>query len=286
MAEQTLAEREKKRVEAEAEQAARAAMNDAFNRGESVVEARELAKNARMLSLKENGIFEDSEPSEESSRHEEQAEESIGDTPKVSQPEPTPTTAAFMDRLTATAGSKHHEEGTPMTNAFMDRLRQMYDDAAKQKAGMNSSKSDHTETTHVNGDTTKLEMVRLSKPDRDASANELVHIPRPVAVLSGEMGDIMNDVIDQQKNQPWLVSPEARVPTMSDENGAKLGKQSQRQQSISKNLREELERKRDLAEQWAERNASFANNSKSTGSHFYTPKRFHSLWSVRQRYVF
>ncbi|CAJ1935709.1 unnamed protein product [Cylindrotheca closterium] len=283
MAEQTLAEREKQRVEAEAERAARAAMNDAFNRGESVSVAREMAKNARILSLKENGIVEDAKLSAESSHHDEQAEESIEEAPKVSQPESTPTTAAFIDGLAATGESTYHDEGTPMTNAFMDRLRQMYDDAAKQKAGIKSSKSDENEAIQVNGEKTKLEMVRLNKPERDASDNELVHIPRPVPVLSGEMGDMMNDVIDQQKNQPWLVSPEARVPTMSDDNGAKPGKPSQRQHNISKKLREELERKRDQAEQWAEKNVGSANNSKSTGSHFYSPKRFHSLWSVRQR---
>mmetsp|Transcript_14160 Transcript_14160/g.34361 ORF Transcript_14160/g.34361 Transcript_14160/m.34361 type:complete len:1240 (+) Transcript_14160:58-3777(+) len=282
MAEQTLAKREKERVEAEAERAARAAMNDAFNRGDSVEEAREVAKNARIQSLKENGIVEDAEPSEKSSNHNEQAEESADDSPEVSPAGPTPKTAECMDRL-ATAGSKYHEQATPTTNAFMDRLRQMYDDAANQKTGIKASESDQNETTQPDSDTTKLEMVRLNKPKRDASDNDLVRIPRPVAVLSGEIGDIMDDVIDQQKNQPWLVSPEARVPTMSDENGAKLGTQSQRQQSISKKLREELERKRDRAKQWAKKNDGFAINAKSTGTHFYTPQRFHSLWSVRQR---
>lgn len=287
MAEQTLAKREKERVEAEAEKAARAAMNDAFNRGESVEEARAVAKQARIQSLKENGIVvEDAEPSEESSKQDEQAEESIEDIAQVSQSGPTPKAAASMDRLAGTAESKYSEQATPTTNAFMDRLRLMYDDAAKQKAGVKSSESDHNEITHANGDSTKLEMVRLNKPERDASDNEVVHIPRPVAVLSGEIGGIMNDVIEQQNNQPWLVSPEARVPTMTDENIAKSGNQSQRQQTISKKLKEELGRKRDQAKQWAKKNDGSAINSKSTRSHFYTPQRFNSMWSVRQRYVF
>ncbi|KAL3944482.1 MAG: hypothetical protein SGBAC_001459 [Bacillariaceae sp.] len=284
MAEQTLAKREKERVEAEAEKAARAAMNDAFNRGESVEEARAVAKQARIQSLKENGIVvEDAVPSEESSKQDEQTEESIEDIPQVSQSGPTPKTAEFMDRLAGAAESKYNEQATPTTNAFMDRLRLMYDDAAKQKAGVKSNESDHNEFTQANGDSNKLEMVRLNKPEKDASDNEVIRIPRPVAVLSGEIGDIMNDVIDQQTNQPWLLSPEARVPTMSDENGAKSGNKSQRQQTISKKLKEELGRKRDQAKQWAKKTDGSAINSKSMRSHFYTPQRFNSMWSVRQR---
>jgi hypothetical protein len=56
LAERTIAKRQEEQIQEEAKQASRSAMNAAFNRGESVEEARAAAEEARIKSLRENGV--------------------------------------------------------------------------------------------------------------------------------------------------------------------------------------------------------------------------------------
>jgi HrpA-like RNA helicase len=112
---------------------------------------------------------------------------------------------------------------------------------------------------------------------------EETRVPRPVAVRSGELGDLMNDIMDQQKDQPWLVSPEARAPTLSQQSERVSKEQTQRQQEISRKLRLELERKRKAANKWAGENSGSATGQRSKKSNVFTPRQFHFMMSVRQR---
>ena len=109
------------------------------------------------------------------------------------------------------------------------------------------------------------------------------HQPRPVAVPTGELEEVMTDIIAQQKDQPWLVSTEARAPTVDFESEVGLStEQQKRRQQISKKLRGELIRKRKQANEWA---VQFAEGKPSTSNNgaTFTPKKFHDMMSTRQR---
>jgi hypothetical protein len=277
MAEQTLKKREGERYQGEAEAAARVAMNAAFNRGESVEGARKAAEKARIASLKHNGvdqITDEGDPSE--------TEEKSDSSQPVKESNPTPTTAALVDR-SAAARNEHHNRATPTTNAFMDRLRQMYDDAAMQKVAQVSPDIDSDGGRSSGNANTEhgRDRYHLSKPE--GRMQEETRVPRPVAVRSGELGDLMNDIMDQQKDQPWLVSPEARAPTLSQQSERVSKEQTQRQQEISRKLRLELERKRKAANKWAGENSGSATGQRSKKSNVFTPRQFHFMMSVRQR---
>lgn len=85
-------------------------------------------------------------------------------------------------------------KATPNTLAFMDRLRSMYQRAALQKGNFD-----------------------LSPPiEADEKTESYSHLPRPVAVPVGDLAEMMEDVIDIQNEQPWLISSEARVPSSAE----------------------------------------------------------------------
>lgn len=292
MVERTLAKRERERIEEEAERAARAAMNAAFLRGDSVEEARRVANEARTDSLKINGVDESSSAGEKeppATEESEKNEETHDLAQDVKESNPTPTTAAFMDRLAEVRNEKRKDETTATTSAFMDRLRQMYEDAAKQKAGTLESGVKGDEGNHKKDNHNKqneLDRYHLSQPVREdqeeIDEDSDRRIPCPVSIPNGELGDLMNDIIDQQKDQPWLVSQEARAPTISLERKGVSTEQTQRQQEISENLRLELQRKRKSAADWAKKH-SVSNAQRGKKTNGFSPQRFHSMMSVRER---
>ena len=167
-----------------------------------------------------------------------------------------------------------------MTSSFMDKLRQMYDNAAKVKAAKQAGVDTGVETDST-GD---LGGYHLCEPEDVNVASK--RLPQPVAVPTGEMGDVMKEVITQQKDQPWLVSPEARAPTLIDTEDSMTPEQERRQKQISKKLKEDLQRKREMASSWAEHNLS-TNVSKrgQKQTRGFTPQKFHSMMTLRQRYV-
>jgi hypothetical protein len=284
-AQRVIEKREQERAEAEVEKAARAAMNDAFNRGESVEEARAAASRVRLESLRANGVETPNDKSEQGNgdtREEKNDDNDCEPASDSAASEPTAKTAVFTDRLSQTAKTTETElpEATPTTVAFMDRLRQMYEDAVEKKAAKTSGKD--TEKAGRSSSETKavLEGYHLEMKDEEMSS---LRQPRPVAVPTGELGEVMNDVIAQQKDQPWLISTEARAPTIEVTSEAGLSsEQRKRQQDISKKLRAELLRKRKHANEWARHNSDQESNGGSKGPVF-TPKKFHGMLSVRRR---
>ena len=321
MAERAIAQRQEEQIQQEAERAARSAMNAAFNRGADVEEARAAAQQARAESLLQHGII-----SEEEQDGETETEGTSNDVSSVNKSEnvdankkgqATPKTAAFMDRLKNATGkvaeqavgepvksSPSQVEATPTTSAFMDRLRQMYDDAVKAKAAK-SKRSDGSETDTTEDATIEtttqtaepeLDVYHLSEPDwnEDESPRE-VRLPKPVAVPTGELADVMKDVITQQQDQPWLVFPEARAPSVKISSTVD-GQESDRiivtpehqrkQKDISAKLRQDLERKRRAASAWASENDNIKQGRKQSGgkrSNGFTPQKFHSMMTTRQR---
>jgi hypothetical protein len=242
----------------------------------------------------------------------------------------TPTSASFMARLQNkvnqgglqnppdTKAFVQPPEATPTTAAFMDRLRQMYEKAAQAKAmkGQSTGEAEDSSSKTLKpnagkGQTTsepELEAYHLVDPDLDKEDKRAipVRLPRPVAVPTGELADVMKDVISQQRDQPWLVFPEARAPTVTMRlASSKDGEDSQggdrivvtpeqlrRQREISKKLRQELERKRKSAESWSAENGNepqpLAQQKRSGGfnkNNGFTPQKFCAMMTTRQRYV-
>jgi hypothetical protein len=283
-ADKAILKREQERIEEEAELAARSAMSDAFTRGESVDEARAAAKKAKVESLRSNGV--NVAPpiikGEKKIEKKIEKEKKVSNSNQSSEPAPTPKTVPSIEPLKETANESNPTQATPTTTAFMDRLRQTYDKAAKKKAAKASGPDVATSgTTSVSKAKDKLEAYHLNEPGDENFAR--IHAPRPVAVPTGELGGVMSDIISQQKDQPWLVSSEARAPTIiTSEKGTLSPKDNRRQKEISKKLREDLELKRKRASEWAEQNPNVVpqRGRKNAG---FTPQQFHSMMSVRQR---
>jgi hypothetical protein len=178
-------------------------------------------------------------------------------------------------------------EATPTTAVFMDRLRQMYADAAKAKSDKAAGKTSATQERN------ELEVYHLDEPKQlkptEDDADKLLtrRVPRPVAAPTKELTDVMNDVIAQQKQQPWLVFPEARAPTVTGGRGTVTPEHERRQKEIGKKLRQELDRKRKAATDWASKNpnSDYRPNSKKKGFKGFTPQHFNFMMTARQRYV-
>ena len=313
--------RQKQLVEEEAERAYRAAMSASLNCGESVEEAREAAKRARTQSLKENGaideVEEDDDDASDVGKHQEAHEPSSsmkqnGTAKKESTAlsQPTTKSSQFMERLrnssqsqtpastgeeatvaTSTAAAPPVKGPTQTTFSFMNRLREMYDNAAQEKRNQGTTKSSSEKSSKLHEKKSSLDGYHLDNPQKPTESLEdqddtATRIPRPVAVPNGELVDVMKDVIQQQEQQPWLISSEARVPSLNfDEKTESYSNDLEgKSQQISDKLRKDLERKRRLAEEWEAENPSVGDRrpAKSSGNSF-SPEVYHSMMSVRQK---
>ncbi len=326
-AQQAILDRQKELIDGEAEKAARSAMNEAFRKGKSREEAREAAEKARIESYRENGVTivdENEKEEEKQERKEEEKVEEKGDVGNSKSsghvPKPTEASSKFMERLRNTAGQsttvtidsstgtaaeakKEITKGpTPNTSAFMDRLREMYENAAKNGKKSKGGK----DNTSKGSATSKLDGYHLDDPEDEEEHNDGnsddesngINLPRPVAVPAGELVGVMNDIITQQENQPWLVSSEARAPTTQNAERKKVSPaQTKREKEISERLKEELSRKRRMANEWADKNSAAvdgngASNKKPKNNtvkgrkkddNGFTPEKFYNMMTVRKR---
>ena len=288
-AQRAVEEREKARIQEEAERASRAAMNAAFNRGESIEEARAAAKAARKRSLRENG--------EEVSSSDDE-----GDLE-------TANKSGGLDGLQLMNGSipKDNNEGvdetkllkkkqpalasnsTPATMAFMERLRKCYDDAVREKARRKKiEESVLKQTADVERDVMETGYYHFSDPaegeslDAETAESRIDHIPTPVPVPTGDLAVVMKDVIQLQNEQPWLISSEARAPTVHEEDVELTTEQRHGRDEISKKLKEELTRKHKAADSWAKKDNNTGTKVNGKGG---MPQLFHEMRSQRERYV-
>lgn len=299
--------RQQELVEEEAERAARSAMTASLNRGGSVEEARKAAKKARTASLRENGIETNEEEDDNISAVQKisfQAKSENSETEiegkAANQPNSTSKSSMFMDRLRNTAAGETNAQKpsnssgvdtksvaspvskarpTEQTSAFMDRLREMYENAANNKSSNPVTKGGTTK-----GD--RLEKYHLDLPDyNDEPEAQPFKVPRPVAIATGELADVMKDVINQQEEQPWLISKEARAPTLSQVRQEVTSTKDKRKSEISTILREDLERKSGLAIEWGEKtaeNLQVAGTDKRKHTTF-SPDVYYRLMKQRQR---
>ncbi|KAG7344957.1 ATP-dependent helicase HrpA [Nitzschia inconspicua] len=306
--------RQQELIQEEAEKAARTAMSAALNRGESVEEARMAAQAARVQSLRENGV-EICDPHKDISQKiahtESNGSRNCGTRERNihghvnRQPKSTSKSSMFMDRLRNSVGGSEPQnysvasnsgstsslnvdiDSTPVltkprpteqSSAFMDRLREMYENAAKEKLSSKCTADADPGREEIN--CFHLDAACIKSEMEDPSSK----VPRPVAVAAGEMGEVIKDIIQQQEEQPWLVSAEARAPTLIEGRKEVTSFEVERKRMINIRLRQDLERKRQLASEWGDRKAEthHGNDKNLKKSKAFPHEMFYHLMKQRE----
>ena len=204
--------------------------------------------------------------------------------------EPTVNVAKLLNENQGALASN----ATPATMAFMERLRKYYNDAVRERT--KQKKADETVFKRNEGPEIHADDIldagnyhladSFQSNDREtseagASSCKIHHIPTPVPIPTGDLADVMKDVIRSQNEQPWLISSEARVPTVSAEEAIVAPDQCRQRNEISKKLQEELAKKHGAADSWAKNNAAPSKTSSRGGR----PQQFHKMRSQRERFV-
>lgn len=276
MAERAIAKREKERQEEEINAIHRAALSASLNKGASVEDAREEANNAKLKYLCEHGLLKDSAMPTDSVTADEPNEDG----------EPNVSSKIDIDQVTEESDKEEKKENlpssTPSTAAFMERLRQMYSAAAKAKAeGKDPKASKGLKRQEQDLDAYHLNPPKLDNNEATEVLDEGVRFPRPVAVPVGELARVMEDVINTQKDQPWLVASEARAPEILDEDGKDDKNVTQKCRDISRTLKEDNERKYKSASEWRKKHG--ADRSRGGGKKGFSPQRFDKMLLQRER---
>ncbi|KAL3807673.1 hypothetical protein ACHAXA_000319, partial [Cyclostephanos tholiformis] len=264
MAEKAVNKRWKEWVEEEAEKAARKAMNDAFLRGEERDSARDAAEIARKEMLLYHGELEEEVKDEKIKKT--VSLKGTAEEDSVVKDDGVPKSIEMTDDAivnTDDSALQPHivnSDATPKTLLFVEKLRRMYDEKAKEKAT----------GIHLLGATSNVA----------TDVNETVHLPTPMVAPSPGIEDVLRDVLTTQREQPWLISPEARVPT-TDDNFSEKGTSIDESRKIetSKLLRIELERKYSQAEKCSMGNGRHRNN-RHTGD---SAKQFQLMLDQRSK---
>lgn len=155
-------------------------------------------------------------------------------------------------------GVLDHPRGT--TNGSVEAQ----EEKAHSGENLDSSKLDFMETLRlkianvtIDGDRTDK---KLNMKVESSNRSPTSHVPKPVAVPTGDLGVIMKDIAKVQTAQPWLVSPDARVPVRDTKSSDLTSTQRREQLKISNKLRNDLERWNQAAEQWSEKGGKFGKN--------------------------
>jgi len=314
-AEQYILQREKDRIADEAEKASRAAMNAAFLRGESTEDAREAALRARIESLRANGqdvpANHESIPSEDEKKEDDGAHAVVDsdqdnvedDDDDTKMPAASPEEKAFelpgdeVDDADGNGGG-----GATMTTlAFTDRLKEFYAKEKAKKEALLSGKSiddnDGLSNYHLMKPGVEEGDVHAGRSeaennggDEDMARSDAIapiHVPTPVFIPSSAVKDVVQSVVEEQKQQPWLVCPEARAPTLEDDSTAMHNKSDlspedlREREDISRSLRQDLQRKYRSAEHWEKKGSGNGKGKRSGGGSL--GQRFHLMMSQRSR---
>lgn len=273
MAERVVNKRWEEWVENEGEKAYRATMNDAFNGGADRDEARKVADIARKEMLIFHGALNEEENSnkqkvepvgKKSSDVKENAESAIDNLPS----------SANTDSNSNAHQATRSNEATPKTLLFVEKLRRMYEEKAKEKAaGISADSSGELGTLHLANATSKAAI-------DDAGSTEAIHVPSPVVAPSPGIETVLKDVLTTQQDQPWLISPEARVPTTEERESPPTADDA-RKHKISTALRIELEKKYKVGQPKGKGQQRYKND-KRRGSDGNS-NQFQQLLSVRQQ---
>ena len=207
-------------------------MNDSFLRGEDRAQAREAAEVARKEMLRFHGELE----VEEEDSEKEEKKESDGELNEAQE---------SGDRIPASVQEELHKptakavatNSTPKTLLFVEKLRRMYDEKAREKA---AGTSDDENNNNKLGGLHLSEASTSTPSEKEPSTN---HIPAPVVAPSPGVEDVLNDVLTTQREQPWLIASEARVPTIDEHRNNGPTPNDNRKTQLSNIMRVELERK-------------------------------------------
>jgi len=221
MAEKEVKKRWNDYVHDEAEKASRKAMNDAFLRGEGREDARAAAENARLDVLRFHGELEEICDGGNDQCNALNSSTKLADD------------AENIDKAPHTVKS----EATPKTFLFVEKLRKLYEQKAKEKA----ERGDASESEYGT--------VRLANP-WSTSTNPITHAPTPVVAPSPGVEEVIDDIVQTQKNQPWLIAPDARVPITCDKCDFRTSQtisseEVEKKQKTSETLRMDLKRRYD-----------------------------------------
>ena len=248
-AEKVVEMRWKEWVNEEAEKAARTAMNDAFLRDETREQAREAAEKARVEMLRFHGELPEEEAEDEiTAKADDQGEHDTayvnGDRSAAASNKPSSIDQSESPSNTnADQSTTRTPAATPKTLAFTEKLRRMYEQKAKEKSEGNSGSEDGSRlgTIHLS----KATSVDTSITNESAPSEK---IPAPVVTPSPCVEHILQDILTTQAEQPWLIQPDARVPTVGSYNKNETdhtlsSAEASQKDKISNSLRVELERK-------------------------------------------
>lgn len=233
MADKEVNKRWHKYVHDEAEKASRKAMNDAFLKGDGREEARAAADSARLEVLRFHGELEENCNDENDQSNVAESSPLVDDTKNIE------VKSDGAEEKVVDASVPLHtpkSEATPKTLLFVEKLRKMYEQKAKEKAeGVDSTESDYG-------------TVRLTSPS-STSNDPMKHAPTPVVAPSPGVEEVIDDIVQTQKMQPWLIAPDARVPVSSEKSELPSQtvsiEEAQKKEKMSKSLRADLKRKYD-----------------------------------------
>ena len=263
MSERVVNRRWKEWVEEEAEKAARRAMNDAFLRDEGRDKAREAADAARkeMLifhgELEEESVDEKKEDQPTESKTDEGDHEAAADSTN-----PRSVNEVIIEAgedVTKLQQQAANSEATPKTLLFVEKLRRMYEAKALEKAEGSNDDESKFGALHL----TDAESKTDNTDTMDQSAKP--HVPAPVVAPSPGIKDVLKDLIQTQTDQPWLVAPEARVPTVDEVSSKGRSIDNSRMQKTSNQLKNELERKYESARGGGRQNFRHSNKRRGGG---------------------
>ncbi|EJK68353.1 hypothetical protein THAOC_10470, partial [Thalassiosira oceanica] len=209
-------------VEQEAEKASRKAMNMAFLRGEDRSAARDAADAARLDCLKFHGVNvpddRDNKASSVSSHFD------AATTSTQQEPDVGAVSLEVGQNVCKKATNSSISEATIKTLPFVEKMRRMCEQKAQEKDDLGS--------------------LRLSAPSI-SNEGTTSHAPMPVASPT-VVEEVIQEVIEVQRKQPWLISSEARVPVTNEDKDVRLklsDKDRLKKSKISARLKDELERK-------------------------------------------
>lgn len=183
----------------------------------------------------------------------------------------------------ARAGASSMKPASARTSEFMARLRESYEEAASLKGTLR----DGSAPAHLRAEskvTSSRMQILLSEAKSSSSTGthhdgRALRIPDPIPIPTGDLREIMKDVIDLQREQPWLISGEARVPNDVSEASDLTIIQNKERTETSKRLRVDLERKYDTADRINRQNQGDERYGQSSSA----PERFHRMLCQRRR---
>ena len=292
-AEQFLKKREMTKIMEESEKTARSAMTAAFLRGCNVEEARDEAKKARSEVLKSHGI----EQSIDNDSKDKNITKGTGLKDDNSEDNDDDISESDSDDSIKNEPIEN-PPASRVTLAFTDRLKEFYEAAARDKekrkqTGENVDTNNECSNTRLVKPIIRGEVNDNMQEKRDNSNEEKkeeTHIPEPVYMPCQALNKVMEDVVSAQKQQPWLLSGEARAIT-KDKDPSLINcdinlstSQIKERESISKSLKKELQQKHKYADEWRKNNNSARYNSRSKNGRVSSiGERFSKMLDQRTR---